>query len=351
MLFPTPLFSRVRARHSIPQIQHPSPRQERAIFLLFVSCCLLRVRSGTQFPVFQFSGKFLFQELEKHHIYTILRKLKKFIPDCALWGFWTQGVDLWEPCRFGWEESCEMRKGKPAVYTKNGSVVWVHVWVVSNNLKRVAGCPMSKAAQKSRKTRRLMWLLLRVLLLKFNPRPPLQAAPQLTPAGPPEVVQLLERVGKNDKAHEFLVAVLLLLECWNVRATGSCRALRFWGGPPAPSAPLQAEQGPCTAHHAAWLTGMSCKGLWGGCNTSTSRHKADGPGRWWLHQPATLHLELQRGVADPQDLLLTIAISGPRSVSNGFPVFVKQASAAPFKNIIYNIMRNPYDNITLYNIV
>jgi hypothetical protein len=43
----------------------------------------------------------------------------------------------------------------------------------------------------------------------------------------------------------------------DVRATGSSRALRFWGahliphqGPPPP-APLQAEQGPRTAHHAA----------------------------------------------------------------------------------------------------
>jgi len=75
-----------------------------------------------------------------------------------------------------------------------------------------------------------------VLLLKPNPRPPFQAAPQLTPAGPSGVVQLLEwELSINEKAHELLVAVLLLLGRWNVRATGSCRALRFWGVPPASS--------------------------------------------------------------------------------------------------------------------
>jgi hypothetical protein len=74
-----------------------------------------------------------------------------------------------------------------------------------------------------------MWLLLLVLLLKFNPRPPFQAAPQLTPSGSLGVVQLLEWVSNNDKAHDLLVAVLMLLGCWNVRATGSCRTLRFLG--------------------------------------------------------------------------------------------------------------------------
>jgi hypothetical protein len=74
------------------------------------------------------------------------------------------------------------------------------------------------------------------MLVKFNPRPPFQAALQLTPAGPLGVVQLLElELSINYRAHELLVAVLLLLGCWNVRATGSCRALRLWGGPPAPS--------------------------------------------------------------------------------------------------------------------
>jgi len=69
------------------------------------------------------------------------------------------------------------------------------------------------------------------VLLKFNPRPPFQAAPQLTPAGPSGVVQLLVwELSINGKAHELLVAVLLLLGCWDVKATRSCRALRFWGG-------------------------------------------------------------------------------------------------------------------------
>ena len=87
---------------------------------------------------------------------------------------------------------------------------------------------------------------------QFTEHMPFQAAPQLTPAGPSGVVQLLDwELSIN--AHELLVAVPLLLGCWNIRAVGSCRALRFWGVPqgPPPSAPLQTEQGPCTAHYAA----------------------------------------------------------------------------------------------------
>jgi hypothetical protein len=64
---------------------------------------------------------------------------------------------------------------------------------------------------------------------------PKAAISSCTPAGP-------LRLNINDRAHELLVAVLLLLGCWDVRTTGSCCALRSWGGlPPPPSAPLQAE--------------------------------------------------------------------------------------------------------------
>jgi len=71
---------------------------------------------------------------------------------------------------------------------------------------------------------------------QFYPKATISSCTQLTPAGPSGVVQLLEwELSINDKAHELLVAVMLLLKCWSVRAKGSCRALRFWGGPPAPS--------------------------------------------------------------------------------------------------------------------
>jgi len=81
------------------------------------------------------------------------------------------------------------------------------------------------------------------------------------------VVQLLEwELSINDNAYELFVAVLLLFGCWNVRANRDLSCLVLLGeahllphqGPP--SAPLEAEQGLCTAHHAAQLTGISCKG-------------------------------------------------------------------------------------------
>jgi hypothetical protein len=46
------------------------------------------------------------------------------------------------------------------------------------------------------------------------------------------VVQLLEwELSINDKAHELLVAVLLLLGCWNVRGNRELSCLVLLGGP------------------------------------------------------------------------------------------------------------------------